>query len=702
MLLPDPHWCTRQPTGQKEKMNGSKVSSRVENGGTVPYPPHWPLDQCLIAYQAGRCIRGTLRVLPFTPSTAATTSSFVSCDRGLHSRDICVATAWDRNRALDGDIVFVEIIDGCDEQQEGIGHDVVSEFSNIRICEDEDLGANNQAKEEGHESMWQDDPVQVDLWNPVVPIKRPRVRPSSLSFDNTTNRRREKELREQRQCKGRVVHVCPPKPVFSEMHPEKKQLPTRRIVGSLKILNNNTILLTPNNRSLPQFRCPPESTKKLIGSMQSKSDAKSNEAFNFYYQAEYVFGSWKETFNWPPCTRVKVLGEACILEDEIQALLTEYDVNHGEFSGAVLKNVNDAVQSGVFQDQDTLGWKPTPEMYKGRRDYRTTRIFTIDPTTAKDLDDALHITRLDDGTLEVGVHIADVSFFVKPETPVDKEAQLRATTVYLVDRTIPMLPRPLCEVACSLNENVERLAFSCVWRMNMDGTMVRSNNHDFVWYGRTVIKSCARLDYATAQNIIEGKVAFGEAEEDIPESLWPKSRRPVGFSIDEVAADVRLMHRVAVARRRLRFQNGAIALNGIKLTFQLDSDGRTPLLTAPYPIRDSNRLVEEMMLLANFLVAQRLITHAGDRALLRNHGDPQMEKLDDLAVLVKATLGFDLDCTTSQSLHSSLVRIGRECSDPLILQCITQLVMSPMVPADYIAAGQSEREEWRHFALNIP
>jgi len=402
------------------------------------------------------------------------------------------------------------------------------------------------------------------------------------------------------------------------------------------------------------------------------------------------------------------MGKACNVENEIQALLVENQVDHGDFSGPVLKDVDQAVESGLYlsDDSSSMGWKPTPEMYKGRRDYRSERIFTIDPTTAKDLDDALHIKELPDGRIEIGVHIADVSYFVKPTTAVDAEAQRRTTTVYLVDRTVPMLPRPLCEVACSLNENVERLAFSCVWKMNRDGTVRTKKgqvHHDDVWYGRTVIKSCARLDYATAQNIIEGKVAMGESKGEIDEALWPSSRRPTGgHTIEQVASDVRLMHQVAMARRRLRFDNGALALHGIKLTFQLDTDGQTPTLAAPYPIRDSNRLVEEFMLLANYLVAQRLITHAKGRALLRHHPEPLEEGLDKVAEIAKAGIGFDVDISSSQALHASLSRLGHECNDALVLQCVTQMLMTPMQPAEYFAAGMVEPELWRHFALNIP
>jgi DIS3-like exonuclease 2 len=162
------------------------------------------------------------------------------------------------------------------------------------------------------------------------------------------------------------------------------------------------------------------------------------------------------------------------------------------------------------------------------------------------------------------------------------------------------------------------------------------------------------------------------------------------------------MHRVAIARRKLRFDSGALALHGIKLTFQLDSDGQTPLMAVPYPIRDSNRLIEEYMLLANYLVAQRLISHAKGRALLRQHPEPLDDGLDKVVEVAKASINFDIDASSSQTLHASLHRLSRECDDPLVLQSITQMLMTPMQPADYFAAGQVEPELWRHFALNIP
>ncbi|EED93236.1 ribonuclease, partial [Thalassiosira pseudonana CCMP1335] len=485
----------------------------------------------------------------------------------------------------------------------------------------------------------------------------------------------------------------------------------RTIVGTISKLHeggNGRFMLIPNNKALPRFMCP-SNTKEALN-LEDDDDTAGT-----LYRAEYVYGSWSDSNRWPPCVRVTRLCGSCNVEDETKALLVEHGVDHGEFPPAVLREVDLAVKSGRFfqsssaTSEGEMGWKPTEEMCRGRRDYRSHRVFTIDPTTARDLDDALHVTQLPDGRVEIGVHIADVSHFVQPSSAVDEEALRRATTVYLVDRVIPMLPRPLCEIACSLNENVERLAFSVVWRMNMDGTLSKKKGsaekckEDDIWYGRTVIKSCARLDYATAQNIIDNKVAAANGESEVDETLWPKSRQPTGgHTIAEVAADVRLMHQVAMKRRKLRFENGALALNGIKLTFQLEDDGETPKLCAPYPIRDSNRLIEEYMLLANFLVAQRLITHAKGRALLRQHSPPLEAGMQNVVDVSKESFDFDIDITSSKTLQESLSRLSRTCDDELVIQCVTESLMTPMRPAEYIAAGEVNDEDWQHFALNIP
>jgi DIS3-like exonuclease 2 len=167
------------------------------------------------------------------------------------------------------------------------------------------------------------------------------------------------------------------------------------------------------------------------------------------------------------------------------------------------------------------------------------------------------------------------------------------------------------------------LAFSCIWKMRGNGELVDEAH----WFGRTVIRSCAKLDYATAQRMIDGLIPSTPSDPSHPDSfldtlsedIWEHSRRPVGQSAWECARDVCLMHSIAVKRRQSRLANGALVIQNEKLTFKLDEDGN-PSSVSNYAIHDSNRLIEEYMLLANYLVAQELISRVGDAAFLRNHG----------------------------------------------------------------------------------
>lgn len=853
------------PKGHNHCHHNNKNGKKPRNNKKPLFPPHLPLSTCLDRYLSttasnltvatgaaadtatsnsspsgrgggsGSIVRGKIRALP-----SKSGSAFVTCDRGYLTRDVFIEDSEGRNRALDGDVVFVELIGYVGEEEvvgvtatgpstrapSGVGsgsagddggggrdHEVdetaerlakaslaVAEADGDGEAEEEDDGAAPPA------TTWADDEVQRSLWDPALSVP---IRPRPAAGDG------DEEEGEQRQYKGRVVHVCPPRAhpgaKSSELDPTNKRgrsnsnakskggrgqdaVAVRTVVGPAKALpGGSRWLIEPRNKSLPRFMCPPKF--RPVGVRGSGVNGGGGDGGNgggfgatpaagLIYRAEYRYGSWSAYDRWPPCFDVHPIGDpssyvsspdgegkaisvSAIVERETEALLAENECDHGDFPPSVLRETEAAVQSGLFASPENqysdVGWRPTPEMLRGRRDLRDYRIFTIDPTTAKDLDDALHIKPLPDGRIELGVHIADVSHFVKPDSAVDIEAARRATTVYLVDRTVPMLPRKLCEVACSLNENVERLAFSCIWRMNSDGTIEnkrnggkkaekggrkatkegkggrrskknkgsggagsvddREDDYDVdVWYGRTVIKSCARLDYATAQNIIDGKVASKDggrahSSDDMNEDLWPQSRRPTGgHSVADVAADVRLMHRVAMARRRLRFENGALALNGVKMTFQLGSGGsgdgsggdeddndKAPELAEPYPIRDSNRLVEEYMLLANYLVAQRLLERTGGLALVRMHPPPLQRGLANVVEIAREASGYLIDPSTSRSLQSSLSRLGRTCDDELVLQCITELLMIPMRPAQYIAAGEVDDElGWRHFALNIP
>ena len=750
-----PHDEDKKQNKMKEKnekqQNYNQTNHSKNKEKTFSFQDHWTIKDCLQLYQKydPKLIRGKIRFKPGCCAWNKKTDvvAYVKCDRGSFKSDIIIRSHADANRAIDGDIVYVILNDSVEHKDDHINQledkinaltmDEKEKHSLTENDEDDDsFDDQNQlkidtpmdneipsTKAKTNETTWRENQTQRKLWDPIHDIKKTSCDLSlALDFESDQDKL---DLRQS----GIVVQIVPP---FGPNHSpsiDSQSLitGTKVIVGTLEQMRNatNRIMFVPNKRTLPKFvvpsgfKFPKEDSineqKNKLGQIKEKPE-NDHEFFisKTMYSAEYKYGTWTKSLRFPPCCNVKRIGKVYNVEDETEALLAENGVNHGDFSPDVLSDVDRAVQSGIFIENSTtldesipiikpdLSWKPTTEMYKGRRDYTSKRIFTIDPTTAKDLDDALHITPLPNNKVEIGVHIADVSFFVTPDSSVDDEARYRGTTVYLVDRTIPMLPRPLCEIACSLNENVERLAFSCVWTMNLDGTLAGTDENDReIWYGKTVIKSCARLDYKTAQNIIDKKVGIGE--DHIDEELWPKMRRPTGgHTIEQLCADVRLMHRVAMARRKLRFENGALTLNGIKLAFELEGDGTSPRICEPYPIRDSNRLIEEYMLLANYLVAQRLITHAGGLALLRRHPPPQKRGIGAVVDAAQNVLGFEIDTSDSKTIQDSLSRLGRQCNDELVLQCITEMLTLPMNPALYFAAGECEEELWNHFALNIP
>ncbi|MBL7045214.1 MAG: ribonuclease R [Parcubacteria group bacterium] len=245
-----------------------------------------------------------------------------------------------------------------------------------------------------------------------------------------------------------------------------------------------------------------------------------------------------------------------------------------------------------------------------RKDFRSVTTVTIDPPDAKDFDDALSLKKLDNGNLEIGIHIADVSHYVTPGSPIDKEAQERATSIYLVDRTIPMLPEVISNDVSSLNPNEDKLAYSTVLEINKDGE-VQSQ-----WFGETIINSDKRFTYEEAQKVLDA--GTGEYYEELK-------------TLDDLAKTI----------RKKRFEDGSISFEHDEVRFTLDENGK-PIGVERKKMFDTNHLVEEYMLLANKEVAM-YINKLNKKDLLfiyRIHDVPNPEKIDALEMFVKA-IGFD-------------------------------------------------------------
>jgi ribonuclease R len=297
---------------------------------------------------------------------------------------------------------------------------------------------------------------------------------------------------------------------------------------------------------------------------------------------------------------VRVLGKAGEHEAEMQGIILERGFE-SEFPPEVEAEALRIKNAGV-----------SPEEISKRRDMRDITTFTIDPEDAKDFDDALSFQKLPNGNFEIGVHIADVSHYVQPKTPLDNEALERATSVYLVDRTIPMLPEVLSNDLCSLNPNEDKLTMSAVFEMDMEGRVLKD------WFGRTIINSDKRFSYEEAQGVLDaGK----------------------GLYYDELNT----LNQIAKKLTKGRIKEGAIMMETDEVKFKLDEHGK-PISVFIKQRGDTNKLIEEFMLLANKHVAKYGSKGKDglDRVFLyRIHGEPDQEKIRALKDYLKL-LGYDL------------------------------------------------------------
>ncbi|KAK7018029.1 DIS3-like exonuclease 2 [Halocaridina rubra] len=324
-----------------------------------------------------------------------------------------------------------------------------------------------------------------------------------------------------------------------------------------------------------------------------------------------------------------------------------------------------------------------------RIDLREECIFTIDPSTARDLDDAVSCHPLPSGNFRVGVHIADVTYFLKEETILDKIASDRSTSVYLVQKVIPMLPRVLCENLCSLNPGEDRLAFSVIWELDPFGKVIGE------FFGRTVIRSCVKLSYDHAQSMIEN-----------PKKDWSLHEFPsiIGnFTLRNISSVVYNLHSIAKHLRKKRFDDGALRLDQVKIAFNLDNESGMPNGFYEYIIKDSNRLIEEFMLLANMAVAHKIYEGYPNLAILRRHPSPLERPMEQLKNLLNG-MEVHLDITCAGALQKSLqYYIGDDKHSVCRLQVITALCSKPMQNAKYFCAGAVKPDEsFCHYALNVP
>ena len=367
---------------------------------------------------------------------------------------------------------------------------------------------------------------------------------------------------------------------------------------------------------------------------------------------------WPENSKNPFGKITQVLGKPGDHNTEIHSILLEYGLPY-------------KFENEVEKDASNLSLEITKEEISKRRDMRQDLTFTIDPKDAKDFDDALSFTKLKNGNYEIGIHIADVSYYVQPNTILDKEAYNRATSVYLVDRVVPMLPEILSNGACSLRPNEEKLTFSAVFEINENAQILNE------WFGRTATYSDKRFAYEEAQTIIETEKNF------IPENI---SITNESYYVPDTIVEATLkLNKLAKILRKKRMKEGAISFDRVEVKFNLDENAN-PTGVFFKESKDANKLIEEFMLLANRKVAEFIGKEknkpTNQTFIYRVHNEPDIEKLAALQNIVY-NFGYKINTLTRESTTESLNKLLNDVKGKPESNMIETLAIRTMSKAVY-------------------
>ncbi|KAK1246904.1 hypothetical protein MKX08_000706 [Trichoderma sp. CBMAI-0020] len=416
--------------------------------------------------------------------------------------------------------------------------------------------------------------------------------------------------------------------------------------GSSQGRKLDSVFLIPMDKKIPKIRLRTRQVSELLGK-----------------RLLVTVDSWDRDSRHPVGHLVRSLGELETKAAETEALLLEWDVQYRPFPKTVLDCLpKEGHDWKVPASKEDPGWRD-------REDLRELLICSIDPPGCQDIDDALHARLLPNGNYEVGVHIADVSNFVKPANAMDTEASIRGTTVYLVDKRIDMLPMLLGTDLCSLKPYVERFAFTVIWELNENADIVN------VRFTKSVIASREAFSYEQAQLRIDD-----ESQQD------------------DLTKGMRMLLMLSKKLKKKRMDAGALSLSSPEIKVHMESESSDPIDVKTKELLDTNSLVEEFMLFANVSVAAKIYEAFPQTAILRRHAAPPKTNFDELADQLRIKRGLELRTDSSKALADSLDKCIDD-KEPFFNTLVRIMATRCMMSAEYFCSGTQSYPEFRHYGL---
>jgi protein SSD1 len=632
----------------------------------TPYLPQATLPALL---GDGQLVSGVLRVNKKNRSDA-----YVSTQDGLLDADIFICGSKDRNRALEGDLVAVELLDVDEVWSQKREKEEKKKRKDITDTRSGSTAGTSQGGGNGDDNGTGEGGIR----------RRGslRQRPTQKKNDDVEVEGQSLLLVEEEEINdeakplyaGHIVAVIErvPGQMFSgtlgllrpssQATKEKQEAERAARDGSMSRHHDSRaqekpkiVWFKPTDKRVPLIAIPTEQAPRDF--VEKHQD-----------YADQIFVAcikrWPITSLHPFGTLVEKLGKMGDLKVETDALLRDNNFASDEFADAVLRSVG--LQDWTIAKEDEAA-------IAARRDFRNEKVFTLDLNGSDELGNGVHVKSLPDGKIEIGIHVPDVTHFVKPNSLLDREAKKRGTAVQLANRFCALLPQKLSGEVCSLTPDQDRLTVSVVFSANpLTGAVAEGD----VWIGKGIAKSGGRLSLSQMDEAISGAAEFTHVAAE--------------------AKDIQLLNVLTEKFREARLGAGGEPIAPLRLLQQLD-DENIPVKHNVFDTTSATELVEELMHKANAYVAQRLASALPEKALLRRHGAPNSRRLQTFVERMTA-LGYEFDPSSSGTLQNSLFRVD----DAEIRKGMETLLLKSMQRAKYFIAGKTAQHLWAHYSLNQP